>query len=250
MRKFRLQRSTSSSRSPMPTWGGDLTRHRLRQHLLLHQARPRSRPRPGTTCPPTSRTPSTSWASPRRSGSSWPASARSTSPRSSTTSMREDLEKQGVIFLDMDSGLREHPDIVKQYFGTVIPPDDNKFAALNSAVWSGGSLHLRAEGRQGRDPAAGLLPHQRGEHGPVRADADHRRRGRLRPLRRGLHGADLLDATRCTARWSRSSSRRARAAATRRSRTGRTTSTTWSPSAPWPTRTPRWNGSTATSARS
>src|SRR5713101_3282765 len=55
-------------------------------------------------------------------------------------SIREDLEKQGVIFTDMDTGLREHGDIVKKYFGTVIPPNDNKFAALNSAVWSGGSF--------------------------------------------------------------------------------------------------------------
>jgi Fe-S cluster assembly protein SufB len=55
-------------------------------------------------------------------------------------SLREDLEKQGVIFLDMDSGVREHPDLVKQYFGTIIPANDNKFAALNSSVWSGGSF--------------------------------------------------------------------------------------------------------------
>ena len=55
-------------------------------------------------------------------------------------SLKEDLEKQGIIFLDMESGLREHPDIVKKYFGTVIPAMDNKFAALNSAVWSGGSF--------------------------------------------------------------------------------------------------------------
>ena len=54
--------------------------------------------------------------------------------------LKEDLEAQGVLFLDMDSGLREHEDIVKQYFGTVIPQNDNKFAALNSAVWSGGSF--------------------------------------------------------------------------------------------------------------
>lgn len=53
---------------------------------------------------------------------------------------REDLEEQGVVFLDMDGALREHPDIVKKYFGTVIPPGDNKFSALNSAVWSGGSF--------------------------------------------------------------------------------------------------------------
>ncbi|MFD1673418.1 Fe-S cluster assembly protein SufB [Alicyclobacillus fodiniaquatilis] len=55
-------------------------------------------------------------------------------------SMREDLQKMGVIFSDTDTALREHPEIFKQYFGTVIPPEDNKFAALNSAVWSGGSF--------------------------------------------------------------------------------------------------------------
>jgi Fe-S cluster assembly scaffold protein SufB len=53
---------------------------------------------------------------------------------------REDLEKQGILFSDMDTAVREHPDIVKRYFGTIIPPNDNKFAALNSAVWSGGSF--------------------------------------------------------------------------------------------------------------
>jgi Fe-S cluster assembly protein SufB len=55
-------------------------------------------------------------------------------------SLKKDLEKQGIVFLDMDGGLREHPEIVKKYFGTVIPPADNKFASLNSAVWSGGSF--------------------------------------------------------------------------------------------------------------
>jgi Fe-S cluster assembly protein SufB len=54
--------------------------------------------------------------------------------------LQEELEGQGVIFLDMDSGLREHEDLVREYFGTVIPQNDNKFAALNSAVWSGGSF--------------------------------------------------------------------------------------------------------------
>ncbi|MBV8281786.1 MAG: Fe-S cluster assembly protein SufB, partial [Candidatus Eremiobacteraeota bacterium] len=55
-------------------------------------------------------------------------------------SVREDLEKTGVIFCDMDTALREHPDLVKKYIATVIPQADNKFAALNSAVWSGGSF--------------------------------------------------------------------------------------------------------------
>jgi Fe-S cluster assembly protein SufB len=54
--------------------------------------------------------------------------------------IREDLEEQGVIFLDTDSGLREHEDLFKEYFASVIPAGDNKFAALNTAVWSGGSF--------------------------------------------------------------------------------------------------------------
>ena len=55
-------------------------------------------------------------------------------------SLEEDLAKQGVIFLDTDSAVRDHPDLLRQYFGKIIPPDDNKFSALNSAVWSGGSF--------------------------------------------------------------------------------------------------------------
>ena len=54
--------------------------------------------------------------------------------------IREDLEEQGVIFLDTDTALKEHPEIFQEYFGTVIPAGDNKFAALNTAVWSGGSF--------------------------------------------------------------------------------------------------------------
>lgn len=53
---------------------------------------------------------------------------------------RDDLEDMGVIFCDMDTAIREHPELVQKYFGTIIPPNDNKFAALNSAVWSGGSF--------------------------------------------------------------------------------------------------------------
>jgi Fe-S cluster assembly protein SufB len=54
--------------------------------------------------------------------------------------IREDLEEQGVIFLDTDTGLREHPELFQEYFATVIPAGDNKFSALNTAVWSGGSF--------------------------------------------------------------------------------------------------------------
>ncbi|MFD1484509.1 Fe-S cluster assembly protein SufB [Lacticaseibacillus baoqingensis] len=54
--------------------------------------------------------------------------------------MHDDFEKLGIIFEDMDSAVKDYPDLVKQYFGTLVHPSDNKFAALNSAVWSGGSF--------------------------------------------------------------------------------------------------------------
>ena len=54
--------------------------------------------------------------------------------------LQKDLEEKGVIFLDMDGGLREHPDLVRKWFSKIVPLNDNKFAALNSAVWSGGSF--------------------------------------------------------------------------------------------------------------
>jgi Fe-S cluster assembly protein SufB len=55
-------------------------------------------------------------------------------------SIQKNLEEKGVIFLGMDTGLRQHPELVREHFGTIVPPEDNKFAALNSAVWSGGSF--------------------------------------------------------------------------------------------------------------
>jgi len=55
-------------------------------------------------------------------------------------SLKEELTEQGVIFTDTDTAVKEHPELLREYFGTIIPPEDNKFAALNSAVWSGGSF--------------------------------------------------------------------------------------------------------------
>ena len=61
---------------------------------------------------------------------------------------REDLERQGVIFCDMDTALQEYPELVKQYWGKIIPPNDNKFSALNSLGLVGRLVHLRAAGRR------------------------------------------------------------------------------------------------------
>lgn len=63
-------------------------------------------------------------------------------------SMQKELEDQGVIFMDTDTALKEYPELLREYFGTVVPPTDNKFAALNSAVWSGGSFVYVPKGVQ------------------------------------------------------------------------------------------------------
>lgn len=71
--------------------------------------------------------------------------------------MRKELEDQGVIFLDTDTALKQYPEVFKQYFGTIIPPADNKFAALNSAVWSGGSFVYIPRGVQCEVPIQGYF---------------------------------------------------------------------------------------------
>ena len=88
---------------------------------------------------------------------------------------RADLEELGVLFCDMDTALREYPEIVKAHFGTVHPPQRQQVRRPQLLGVVGGLVHLRPARRRGGHAAAGLLPHQRREHGPVRADPDHRR---------------------------------------------------------------------------
>ena len=81
--------------------------------------------------------------------------------------IREDLEEKGVIFEDTDTALRQHPELFQEYFATVIPVGDNKFAVAEHGRLERGFVYLRAEGRARGDPSAGLLPDQYREHGPV-----------------------------------------------------------------------------------
>src|SRR5437660_4423914 len=139
MRKFRLKSLDYFRARPLPQWGGDL--NRIDFENIYYYIRPTE-----------------------KQANSWedlPADIKDTWDRLGIPEaekkylagvgaqyesevvyhkLQADLEAQGVIFLDMDSGLREHEELVKRYFGTVIPPNDNKFAALNTAVWSGGSF--------------------------------------------------------------------------------------------------------------
>ena len=105
---------------------------------------------------------------------------------------REDLERSGILFTSMDQALIDYPEIVKKYFGTVIPPGDNKFAALNSAVWSGGSFIYVPPGVHVDMPLQAYFRINAENAGPVRAHADHRRRRFVGALRRGLLGAGVL----------------------------------------------------------
>jgi Fe-S cluster assembly protein SufB len=139
MRDFRLKALDAFGKKPTPTWGGDLSQLNFDDiHYYMKAA--------------------------DRQGKSWedvPAEIKNTFDKLGIPeaerkflagvgaqyesevvyhSLREDLQKKGVIFVDTDTALREHPDLVKEYLGTVIPIQDNKFAALNSAVWSGGSF--------------------------------------------------------------------------------------------------------------
>ena len=141
MREFRLRslqavRAQADARLVRQEHAG----HRLRRHLLLPEAHRGRRLRlghaPGGDEEDVreARHPRGRAQVPRR------ASRASTSPRSCTTRTATISEAQGILFTRMDQALRDYPDLVKEHFGTVIPPGDNKFAALNSAVWSGGSF--------------------------------------------------------------------------------------------------------------
>ena len=105
--------------------------------------------------------------------------------------IREDLEQQGVIFLDTDTAPARAPGAVPGVLRLGDPERRQQVLGAELGRVVGRVVHLRAAGRARRHPAAGLLPDQHREHGPVRAHADHRRRGRVRALRRGLHRADL-----------------------------------------------------------
>jgi Fe-S cluster assembly protein SufB len=139
MRQFRLRSLEIFQSKPMPAWGGDLSQ--IDFDDIYYYIKPSE-----------------------RQGRSWeevPEDIKRTFDRLGIPeaekkflagvkaqyesevvygSLREDLEKQGVIFTDTDSAVRDYPDLVREYFSTIIPPTDNKFAALNSAVWSGGSF--------------------------------------------------------------------------------------------------------------
>ncbi len=139
MRQFRLRAHQIFMRKPMPTWGADLSG--IDFDNIHYYVKPSEKTEKSwDDVPPYIKDTFDKLGIPEAERKFLAGVSAQYESEVVYHNLREDLEKQGVIFRDMDSGLREYPDIVKEYFGTIIPPGDNKFAALNSAVWSGGSF--------------------------------------------------------------------------------------------------------------
>jgi Fe-S cluster assembly protein SufB len=139
MTDFRLRALQIFERKPLPMWGGDLTDIDF-QDIYYYIKPTENQGRSWDEVPETIKRTFDRLGIPEAERKFLAGVGAQYESEVVYHSLREDLKKQGVIFLDMDGGLREYPEIVKEYFGTVVPPADNKFAALNSAVWSGGSF--------------------------------------------------------------------------------------------------------------
>src|SRR6187397_3027467 len=139
MRKFRLKSLEYFLARPLPEWGGDLSE--IDFENIFYYIRPTEKQANSwEDLPPEIKDTWDKLGIPEAEKNYLAGVGAQYESEVVYHKLQEDLEAQGVIFLDMDSGLREHEELVKEYFGTVIPQNDNKFAALNSAVWSGGSF--------------------------------------------------------------------------------------------------------------
>jgi Fe-S cluster assembly protein SufB len=139
MRKFRLKSLEYFQARPLPEWGGDLTQIDF-DNIYYYIKPTEKQARSWEELPPDIKNTWDRLGIPEAERKFLAGVGAQYESEVVYHKLQEQLESQGVIFLDMDSGLREHEELVKQYFGTIIPQNDNKFAALNSAVWSGGSF--------------------------------------------------------------------------------------------------------------
>jgi Fe-S cluster assembly protein SufB len=139
MRDFRLRSLEIFYRKPMPTWGGDLSGIDFDDIYYYVRATDRQQ-RSWDEVPEEIKYTFDRLGIPEAERKFLAGAGAQFESEVVYHSIRKELEEKGVIFLDTDSALREHPDLFREYWATVIPPTDNKFAALNSAVWSGGSF--------------------------------------------------------------------------------------------------------------
>lgn len=139
MLDFRLKALNHFQKRPMPNWGGDLTKLDLDD--LYYFVKPvDTESRSWDDVPETIKNTFEKLGIPKAEQKFLAGVGAQYESEMVYHKIQENLEKQGVIFLSIEEGLKQHPDFFREYFGTVIPIEDNKFAALNGAVWSGGSF--------------------------------------------------------------------------------------------------------------
>lgn len=139
MRHFRLDALKIFEAKPMPAWGADLSA--IDFDKIVYYVRPWDKQANSwEEVPPEIKATFEKIGVPEAERKFFAGAAAQYDSEVIYHAVRKNLAAKGVIFTDMDTGLRKHPEIVKKYFGTIVPVGDNKFAALNSACWSGGSF--------------------------------------------------------------------------------------------------------------
>ena len=139
MLDFRLRSYDVFMKKPMPLWGGDLSKINF-QNIYYYTRASEKQSKNWDEVPESVRKTFDKLGIPEAEKKFLAGVGAQYESETVYHNLREDLSKQGVIFCDTDTAVKEHPDLLRKYFGKVIPPEDNKFAALNSAVWSGGSF--------------------------------------------------------------------------------------------------------------
>ncbi len=139
MLDFRLKALNHYRQRPMPTWGADITKLDL-ENIIYYVKPSEMESKSWDDVPENIKETFNKLGIPEAEQKFLAGVGAQYESEMVYHSIQEHLEKQGVIFLSIEEGLRQHPDLFREYFGTVIPIEDNKFSALNSAVWSGGSF--------------------------------------------------------------------------------------------------------------
>jgi len=139
MLEFRLKALEHFLARPMPTWGGDLSKFNL-DEIYFYVRPSESERKSWDDVPDTIKRTFDRLGIPEAEQKFLAGVGAQYESEMVYHNIQKHLEDKGVIFLSIEDGLRKHPDLFREYFGTVIPHTDNKFAALNSAVWSGGSF--------------------------------------------------------------------------------------------------------------
>lgn len=139
MLDFRLRGFEHFQKRPMPTWGGDLSKLNLDD--IYYYVKPVDKEaRSWDEVPDTIKKTFDRLGIPEAERKFLAGAGAQYDSEMVYHQVQQNLARQGVIFVSIEDGLKQHPHLFREYFGTVIPIEDNKFAALNSAVWSGGSF--------------------------------------------------------------------------------------------------------------